>query len=205
MAQPIVHPVFEKKTSTWQYIVVCPSTKQAAIIDPVLDFDPASATVSTQSADKLLSVVSSEKYTVTHLLETHAHADHLTAAHYLQNTLQSQGSPKAQICIGQRIRSVQERWASKYDIPASELENAFDKLLVDDEQFQIGELPVKVLYLPGHTPDHVGYQIGDNVFTGDSIFNPDVGSARCDFPGGDSQHLYSSMMRLLALPGHVRL
>lgn len=203
--QPIVHPVFEKKTSTWQYIVACPSTKHAAIIDPVLDFDPASAAVSTQSADQLLSVASSQNYTVTHLLETHAHADHLTAAHYLQKTLPSHDSAPVPACIGEGISSVQKRWAKRYDIPDSELENAFDKLFHDDEEFKIGELSVKVMRLPGHTPDHVGYLIGDNVFAGDSIFNPDVGSARCDFPGGDSQDLYNSMMRLLALPDHAKL
>ncbi|PKY01198.1 Metallo-hydrolase/oxidoreductase [Aspergillus campestris IBT 28561] len=203
--EPIVHTVFEPTTGTWQYVVACPSTRAAAIIDPVLDFDLASATITTRSADSLLALVKEHNYTVAYLLETHAHADHLTAAAYLQEKLVASGQPRAPICIGARIRTVQETAAQKYHIPESELAQAFDRLLADDDQLPLGNLSITLLYLPGHTPDHMGYRIQDNIFTGDSIFNPDVGSARCDFPGGDARALFHSMKTLLSLPPHVRL
>jgi glyoxylase-like metal-dependent hydrolase (beta-lactamase superfamily II) len=203
--QPTVHAIFEKNTSTWQYVVACPSTKDAIVIDPVLDFDLEKLTISTQSAQSLLSLVVSEGYRVVKLVETHAHADHLTAAHYLQKELVARGQPHAPICIGQGIRTVQETFAKIYNIPEDEITGVFDRLLCDKEEFHIGDLTAKVFHLPGHTPDHIGYLIGDNVFTGDSIFNPDVGSARCDFPGGDASALWKSMRRLLSLPVHYRL
>jgi glyoxylase-like metal-dependent hydrolase (beta-lactamase superfamily II) len=203
--QPVVHTIFEKKTSTWQYIVACPSTKDAVIIDPVLDFHQEKQTVSADSAQSLLEIVASQGYRVVKLLETHAHADHLTAAFYLQQALIAAGQPRPSICIGQQIKVVQETFAPKYDIPADETTGVFDHLFSDNEEFRIGELTAKVLRLPGHTPDHIGYMIGENVFTGDSIFNPDVGSARCDFPGGDARTLWNSMKKLLSLPPHYRL
>ncbi|GAD98659.1 beta lactamase domain, putative [Paecilomyces variotii No. 5] len=203
--QPIVHSIFEEKTSTWQYILACPSTKEAVIIDPVLDFDQEKLKISTESAQKLLATVTSNGYHVVRLLETHAHADHLTASAYLQKSLEAPGKPRPLICIGKRIRTVQETFAKIYDIPQDEITDVFDHLFSDDEKFQIGTLSATVLHLPGHTPDHVGYLIGENVFTGDSIFNPDVGSARCDFPGGDSRTLWNSTQKLLSLPPHYRL
>lgn len=205
MLHPTIHTIFEGKTSTWQYIIACPNTKEAVIIDPVLDFDLATLTISTSSADRLLQIVKEHGFKIVRLLETHAHADHLTASHYLQKTLVAAGQPKPPICIGQRIRTVQETFAKIYGIPQDELENVFDHLWQDDEEFKVGELDAKVLHLPGHTPDHVGYVIGENVFTGDSIFNPDVGSARCDFPGGDASTLWKTMKRLLSLPSHFKL
>lgn len=203
--EPLVHSIFEKKTSTWQYIVACPETREAMIIDPVLDFDPTQLTVSTNSADELLDIALSEGFKVVRLLETHAHADHLTAAYYLQQKTLSTTERRVPICTGHRIRQVQETFASKYGVPLKELDNVFDHLFQDDETFQLGNLTVTALYLPGHTPDHSGYQVGSNVFTGDSIFNPDVGSARCDFPNGDARQLYASMTKLLSLPPHVKL
>lgn len=203
--EPIVHTVFEPKTGTWQYIVACPTTKEAAIIDPVLNFEPTTFTVSSEAADALLEFVRTNNYKVTHLLETHAHADHLTAAYYIQQALRVGGEPHASICIGENIAIVQKTFASRYNIPKEELQNAFDHLFRPNETFQIGELTVTALHLPGHTPDHGGYQIGSNVFTGDSIFNPDVGSARCDFPGGDARTLWQSMAKLLALPDDTKL
>ncbi|PWY70588.1 metallo-beta-lactamase superfamily protein [Aspergillus eucalypticola CBS 122712] len=202
--EPIIHPIFEKRTSTWQYIVACPETHEAVIIDPVLDFDPSQLTVTTTSADELLYLATSKGYHITRILETHAHADHLTAAHYIQTKLH-QLSPKVPICTGHRIRQVQATFAQRYNIPPNDLETAFDHLFQDDETFQIGRITAQVLHLPGHTPDHSGYMIGSNVFTGDSIFNPDVGSARCDFPHGDARALYQTMRKLLALPEHVKL
>lgn len=203
--EPIVHPVFEKQTSTWQYIVACPQTNQAVIIDPVLDFDQSQLAINTTSADALLEFAASHGYTITRLLETHAHADHLTAAYYIQQKLTASHAPKVPICTGHRITQVQETWARRYGIPKSELENVFDDLFQDDQTFHIGNVRAQVLHLPGHTPDHSGYIIGSNVFTGDSIFNPDVGSARCDFPNGDARALYRSMQKLLSLPDEFKL
>lgn len=203
--EPIIHTLYEPKTGTWQYIVACAKTKEAAIIDPVLDFKPAAFEVSTESADALLEIVHKEGYKITYLLETHAHADHLTAAYYIQQTLLVNGQPHAPICIGENITIVQRTFANRYKIPKEELENAFDRLLRPNEAFQIGDLTVRVLHLPGHTPDHGGYHIGGIVFTGDSIFNPDVGSARCDFPGGDARTLWKSMQKLLELPPDTKL
>lgn len=203
--EPIVHPVFEKQTSTWQYIVACPQTHQAVIIDPVLDFDQSQLAINTTSADALLDLAASHGYTITRLLETHAHADHLTAAYYIQQKLTASHATKVPMCTGHRITQVQETWARRYGIPKSELENVFDDLFQDDQTFQIGNVKAQVLHLPGHTPDHSGYIIGSNVFTGDSIFNPDVGSARCDFPNGDARALYRSMQKLLSLPDEFKL
>ncbi|KAF5866845.1 hypothetical protein ETB97_008649 [Aspergillus alliaceus] len=202
--EPIVHPVFEHQTSTWQYIVACPETCEAVIIDPVLDFRQEHLAIDTTSADALLDCINLHKYKIVRLLETHAHADHLTAASYLQDRMQEQGR-RIPICIGRRIREVQDTFATRYGVHADELDNAFDHLLQDDETFLIGNLSAKVLHLPGHTPDHVGYLIGSSVFTGDSIFNPDVGSARCDFPNGDAHALHQSMQKLLELPPEFKL
>jgi glyoxylase-like metal-dependent hydrolase (beta-lactamase superfamily II) len=203
--QPVVHPVFEPVTGTFQYVVADPSSKDAVIIDPVLDFDLGSSKISTTSADQVLQTVHENGYTVTHVLETHAHADHLTASRYVQQTLAQSGQNPPLIAIGQRIKEVQKTFAAMYGIPSAELDSAFDKLLQDDEEFAIGTLEATAIHLPGHTPDSVGYVIGNNVFVGDSLFNPDVGSARCDFPGGSATTLYSSIQRLLSLPEHYRL
>ncbi|KAJ6121622.1 hypothetical protein N7512_004087 [Penicillium capsulatum] len=205
MLQPIVHSVFEPNTCSWQYVVACPKTKEAAIIDPVLDFEPAIFTVSTQSADRLLEIVHKHGYTVTRLLETHAHADHLTAAYYIQEILWARGHPHAPICIGENITIVQSFFAHRYNVPREELQNAFDILFRPDDQFQIGELVGIAMHLPGHTPDNSGYHFRGNIFTGDSIFHPDIGSARCDFPGGDARSLWRSLQRLLAFPPDTRL
>jgi len=203
--KPAVYTCFEAVTSTWQYIVADPETGDAVIIDSVLDFNPISRQISTESADGLLLLSSKKNLTIKRILETHAHADHLTAASYLQQRLVNQGKPRPEVCIGARITEVQNTFASKYGIESSEVTNVFDKLFEDNEEFAIGTLTAKVLHLPGHTPDHVGYLIGENVFTGDSIFNPDVGSARADFPGGSATALYSSAKILLDLPGHYRV
>lgn len=202
---PEIHPHFEPKTSTWQYVVADPQTRQAVLIDSVLDYDATSNSLSTDTADSLLAFISEQKYTITRILETHVHADHLTASRYLQKQLVQRGQLRADICIGKRVQLVQSTLAARYNIDSSELDSAFDYLFDDDEQFSIGSIEASVLHLPGHTPDHIGYLIGKSVFTGDSIFNPDVGSARCDFPGGSSQALYGSMQKLLSLPQDYRL
>ena len=205
--EPNVHTLFEPVTGTWQYVVADDSAREAVIIDSVLDYDKSTGKITTQSADQILDLVASQGYTVTRILETHAHADHLTASRYLQNVLSQRqaNGPLPQICIGERIRQVQATMSKIYDVPQSDLDNAFDHTFADDETFSIGALEARVISLPGHTPDHIGYIIGSNVFTGDSIFNPDIGSARCDFPGGSATDLYKSMQKLLSLPGHFKL
>jgi glyoxylase-like metal-dependent hydrolase (beta-lactamase superfamily II) len=141
-------------------VVADPSTRKAVIIDPVLDYDANSLMVSTHTADALAALVSGSEYRIEKILETHAHADHLTAASYLQERLSSQQGLKPPICIGKRIREVQERFAARYAMVPAEYESAFDHLFQDDEKFEIGCLSVEVMHLPGHTPDHVGYRIG---------------------------------------------
>ncbi|KAF6841968.1 metallo-beta-lactamase domain-containing protein [Colletotrichum plurivorum] len=204
--EPVVHEIFESVTGTWQYVVADPSTKTAVIIDPVLDFDPAKTAISTQTADGLLNVIREEEYHVVKILETHVHADHLTAAKYLQSRLrEAQGGTVPEICIGWRIAEVTERFGTKYGIPKEEYSNGFDRLLGRDEVFEIGNLKAKAIHLPGHTPDHMGYMVGANVFAGDSLFNHDVGSARCDFPGGNARDLFASVRTLLDLPEDTKL
>jgi len=160
MSEPTIHTIFEPKTGTWQYIVADPATKVGIIIDPVLDFDPSKNAISTETADGLLAVVRENGYTIDKVLETHAHADHLTAAKYLQKQLQESGSTRPDVCIGKRITGVQERFAQRYGIATQELEGAFDQLLDDDEEFAIGGLTARAMHLPGHTPDHMGYLVG---------------------------------------------
>lgn len=203
--EPIIHPVWEAGTSTWQYIVSDPSSSAAAIIDPVLDYDPLTQTISTKAADALLDQVISHKYEITYLLETHAHADHLSASSYLQARLHEIQGYRPPIGIGKRIGAVQELFSRRYGVPKEETTGVFDKLFDDDEEFTIGNLKATAIHLPGHTPDHLGYRIGDNVFCGDSLFNPDVGTARCDFPGGSADNLFDSGKKLLNMAPHVKI
>lgn len=161
-AELTIHPVFEHKTGTFQYLVADPSTKQAVIIDPVLDYDKCSQTITTTTADALLTLVRQKGYTISRILETHAHADHLTASFYLQRWLTEQQGHKPPVCIGKRIGQVQTLFGERYGIDAEEYEGVFDKLFEDDEEFEIGTLKAKTMHLPGHTPDHLGYQIGGN-------------------------------------------
>jgi hypothetical protein len=158
--EPLIHDVFHTGTGTWQYVVVGPTTSTAAIIDPVLDFDRASCAVSTQSADSLLSLIAEKGYRVEHILETHAHADHLSAASYLQNRLFKHTGVRPSIGIGSRIPQVQNLFSKVYGIPQEEYLGKFDKLFEDDEVFEIGGMKTTAIHLPGHTPDHMGYIIG---------------------------------------------
>ncbi|KAH6876636.1 putative metallo-beta-lactamase domain protein [Thelonectria olida] len=203
--EPTIHDVFEPKTSTWQYIVADPFTSTAVIIDPVLDYDPVTQAITTESADALLSLVKEKGYDISHILETHAHADHLTAASYLQSRLAEEQGHKPSIGIGKRIGQVQKLFGEKYGVPRQEYERVVDKLFDDDETFEIGQLKATAMHLPGHTPDHLGYKIGDNVFCGDSLFHADIGTARCDFPGGSANNLFNSGRRLLSLPDNVKI
>lgn len=160
--EPNIDDVFEKVTGTWQYVVSDPATKTAVIIDPVLDYDPATRSIYTTTADALLALVKEKGYKITWILETHAHADHLTSASYLQKRLaQEQGEGnKPSIGIGKRIGKVQSLFGQRYGIPEEEYRVVFDKLFDDDEVFTIGELKATAMHLPGHTPDHMGYKIG---------------------------------------------
>ncbi|UKZ64045.1 uncharacterized protein TrAtP1_005265 [Trichoderma atroviride] len=203
--EPTIHSEFEPDTGTWQYIVADPSTMTAAIIDPVLDFDRTSQSLTTHTADALLALVKEKGYKVDWVLETHVHADHLTAASYLQKRLAEQQGYKPSVAIGKRIGQVQRFFGKRYGVPEEQYEVVFDHLLGDDEKFMIGNIQATAMHLPGHTPDHMGYKVGDNVFCGDSVFNADIGSARCDFPGGSSESLYSSGRKLLSLPDNVKI
>ncbi|KAM0282269.1 hypothetical protein ACHAQH_003133 [Verticillium albo-atrum] len=204
--EPVVHDIYEPVTGTWQYVVADPESLSAVLIDTVLDFDPASATVTTGTADGILALVSEKGYTIEKILETHIHADHLTAASYLQAKLGATQKIPPAVCIGKRIRQVQQHVAATYGVPEEDLARAFDRTFDDDETFAVGRLSASAMHLPGHTPDHLGYRIGPNdVFCGDSLFNADVGSARCDFPGGSAADLYASARKLLALPDECRI
>ncbi|KAJ5221149.1 metallo-beta-lactamase domain protein [Penicillium citrinum] len=203
--EPTVHDIFEPVTGTWQYIVADPSTQAAVIIDPVLNYEPATQTITTTAADALLALVQERGYQIERIIETHAHADHLTASAYLQHQLnQIQGS-NPPIGIGKRITQVQNLFGHRYQIGKREYEQVFDHLFDDDESFTIGEMTATALHLPGHTPDHLGYKIGDNIFCGDSLFHADIGTARCDFPGGDAKHLFQSSRRLLQFNDEVKI
>lgn len=199
--KPEVHGLFDPATATVTYIVHAGPGTSCAIIDSVLDYDPKSGRTRTASADKVIDYVTANRLVVEWILETHAHADHLTAAPYLKNRL------GGKIAIGQQITAVQRVFKGIFN-----LENEFradgsqfDVLLKDGEAFQIGQLSATVIAVPGHTPACVAYQIGDAVFAGDTIFMPDVGTARCDFPGGDAKTLYASVRKLLSLPPETRL
>lgn len=158
--RPRIHTSFEPVTGTWQYVVADPVTLEAVIIDPVLDYDPATQMVTTTSADSLLALINEMNYHIARILETHAHADHLTAASYLQSRLAKQQEQKPLIGIGKRITQVQTLFGQKYGISPEEYEKVFDTLFEDDEAFDIGELEGTAMHLPGHTPDHLGYKIG---------------------------------------------
>ena len=204
---PQIHSILEPKTGTWQYIVADPETKDAIIIDSVLDFDPTTNTVGNTTAENLLSQVSENDYNIVAILETHAHADHLTAAAYLQQALMSKGKPQAPICIGEHITQVQATFAPRYGVDVAEYTGTFDRLLAVGDEVQVGRLAARVVALPGHTPDSIGYVVGSSdAFVGDSLFQPDVGSARCDFPGGDARTLFRSVTgTLYQLPEACRL
>lgn len=198
---PVIRTFFDEPTFSATHVVHDPVTRRAAIIDPVLDFDQPSGRTSTVSADAVIAYVRAEGLSAQWLLETHAHADHLSAAPYLQEQL------GGAVAIGAAITTVQQTFAKVFNEPASFVRDGsqFDRLFADGDTFALGELKVTVLHVPGHTPACLAYVIGDAVFVGDTLFMPDYGTARCDFPGGDARALYRSIRRLLALPGETRL
>ena len=199
--RPIVHGIFDKATWTVTYIVHSGVGTACAIIDSVLDYDPKSGRTSTTSADKVVAYVQAHQLQVAWILETHAHADHVSAAPYLKKLL---GGKTA---IGSHITQVQKVFKGIFNLePAFKQDGSqFDQLLDGDEAFEVGNLKGKVLFVPGHTPACVAYQLGDAVFVGDTLFMPDVGTARCDFPGGDARALYASTRKILSLPPETRL
>jgi glyoxylase-like metal-dependent hydrolase (beta-lactamase superfamily II) len=200
MTAPEIRAFFDEPTNTVSYLVWDPATKEAAVIDPVLDWDHRSGTADTAFADRVLAAAAAEGLAIRWVLETHAHADHLTAAPYIKART---GAP---IGIGEHITEVQRIFRPVFD--ASDLKpegGDFDRLFRDGERFALGALEVEVMHLPGHTPADVAYRIGQDVFVGDTIFMHDYGTARADFPGGDARRLYRSIRRLLALPPETRL
>jgi len=200
-ARTVVHPFFDEKTWTVSYVIVDNATQCAAIVDPVLDFDFKSGRTSTLQADKMLACISDHGLKVQWILETHAHADHLSGARYLQEKV------GGRIAIGERIKEVQATFKKLYNLERNFLPNGaqFDHLFEDDEVFMIGEVEVRALPVPGHTPADMAYVVDGAVFVGDTLFMPDVGTARADFPGGDAHTLYRSMRRLLALPPETQV
>jgi len=200
-AKPAIQAFFDEPTNTVSYVVHDPATRAAAIIDSVLDFDQAAGRTDTKSADAIIAYIRANRLTVEWLLETHAHADHLSAAPYLQNML------GGKLAIGREIIRVQNVFGKIFNV-GTEFErdgSEFDRLFADGDRFQIGEIEAIALHVPGHTPADMAYVIGDVVFTGDTLFMPDYGTARADFPGGDAHQLYHSIRRLLQLPGETRL
>lgn len=199
--QPVVQPFFDTVTGTVTYVVFQSEHQECAVIDPVLDYDPKAGRTSTSNADKVIEFVRQRGLQVAWILETHAHADHLSAAHYLRGEL------GGKIAIGEHIRIVQGVFKKLFNLePGFNVDGSqFDHLFDEDEEFSIGGLTAKALYVPGHTPADTAYQIGGAVFVGDTLFMPDVGTARCDFPGGDAHRLYRSIRKLLDLPGDTLL
>ncbi len=197
---PIVQAWFDTATNTVSYLVHDPATREAAIIDPVLDFTANNARISTTSADAILAAVAEQGLTVRWLLETHAHADHLSAAHYLR---EQTGAP---IVIGRHITDVQAIFAPLFEaddvVPDG---RQFDRLVEDGDSLPLGDMHIAVMHTPGHTPACVTYVIGDAAFVGDTMFMPDYGTARADFPGGSAETLYRSTRRILALPDQTRI
>ena len=198
--QASIRAFFDEPTNTVSYLVVDPATRRAAVIDPVLDYDHRTGKASTKSADAILAAAMASGATIDWVLETHAHADHLSGAPYIKL------KTGAQVGIGEHIRDVQKIFRPVFN--ATDLKgdgSEFDHLFKDGERFQIGGLMVETMHAPGHTPADVAYKIENSVFVGDTLFMPDYGTARADFPGGSARDLYRSMRRLLALPPETRL
>jgi len=199
--RPTVAPFFHQPTGTWTYVVSDPASRDAAVIDPVLDYDWRSGRTGTASADTVLGHIAAEGLTLRWILETHAHADHLSSAAYLQSRA------GGRIAIGAGIREVQASFKRIFGLGEEFVPDGrqFDRLLADGDTIELGGIHGGVIATPGHTSDSVSYLFGDALFVGDTVFMPDGGSARCDFPGGDAAELYRSVQHLYALPGATRV
>lgn len=200
MPTPDVHAFHDEATFTITYVVSDPGSKHAAIIDPVLDFDPASGRTSTASADVVIAYVNDQELSVDWILETHVHADHLSGAPYIKEAL---GGTTA---IGADVKAVQQTFKGVFNLRDLATDGSqFDRLFEDGDTFAVGSIEATVLATPGHTPACVTYVLGDAAFVGDTLFMPDFGSARTDFPGGNAAQLYDSIRKILALPDETRL
>ena len=199
--QPTVTTFFDPATYTYSYVVRDPASQACVIIDSVLDYDPASGRTKTASAEKIVAFVREQQLKVEWILETHVHADHLSAAPYLKQQL------GGQLAIGAQITTVQKVFGELFNVePQFATDGSqFDRLLSDGDSLTVGELTIKVMHTPGHTPACLSYVIGDAVFVGDTLFMPDYGTARCDFPGGDAATLFASIQRLFELPDETRM
>jgi glyoxylase-like metal-dependent hydrolase (beta-lactamase superfamily II) len=199
-AIPDIRAFFDEATFTVSYLVSDPATRRGVVIDPVLDFDPASGEVDIRSVETILETARQAGITIDWVLETHAHADHLSGAPYIK------AETGARIGIGEHIKDVQRIFRPVFNALDLHTDGRdFDHLFTDGETLGIGEIEIEILHTPGHTPADVSYRIGDAVFVGDTLFMPDYGTARADFPGGDAHQLYRSIQRLLALPPETRL
>lgn len=201
MTSPQITAFHETVTGSLSYVIADPATKTAAVVDPVLNYDAASGRTATTSADQILAHVREKGLTVAWILETHVHADHLSAAMHIKAAT---GAP---IGIGEHVRIVQKTFGTMFNVLSSIAPDAgdFDRTFKDGERFRIGNVDVNVLHTPGHTPACISYVVGDAVFVGDALFMPDYGTARCDFPGGDAATLYRSIQRILSLPDTTRI
>lgn len=200
MTKPDVSAFFDEATFTVTYVVSDPTTGRAAVVDPVLDFDPASGRTSTTSADEVVAFVEDNKLGVDWILETHVHADHLSAAPYIHETLGGKAA------IGKDVTAVQKTFKGVFNLKDLATDGSqFEHLFADAEAFSVGSIEAYVIATPGHTPACVTYVIGDAAFVGDTLFMPDFGSARTDFPGGSAPQLYESIRKILALPDNTRL
>jgi glyoxylase-like metal-dependent hydrolase (beta-lactamase superfamily II) len=201
MTNPVVTAFFDEPTFTVSYVVTDPETKVCAVVDSVLDFDPASGRTNTESADEIIEFIQKHDLKVEWILETHVHADHLSAAPYIQEKL------GGKIAIGAEIRTVQDTFGKIFNEGTRFQRDGsqFDKLMVDDDTFRIGNIEAHTMHTPGHTPACMTYVVGDAAFVGDTMFMPDYGTARADFPGGDARTLYRSIKKVLSLPPETRL
>ncbi|MFZ4062764.1 MAG: MBL fold metallo-hydrolase [Polynucleobacter sp.] len=199
--QAIIKDFFDPETWTFTYVVYESEASPCVIIDSVMNYDPKSGRTSTQSADAVIAFVKAHHLQVTWILETHAHADHLTAAPYLQSQL------GGQLVIGDHITQVQTVFKGVFNLGDGFTVDGsqFNHLLKEDESLSFGNLSLKALFVPGHTPACMAYEIGDAIFVGDTVFMPDVGTARCDFPGGDAKTLYQSIQKILSYPANTKL
>ncbi len=198
--KPDVEGFFEARTFSLQYVVSDPATRKCAIVDPVLDYEERSGSTATRSADEILRYVEANKLEVQWILDTHVHADHLTASHYLK---QKTGAKTA---IGEEVPEIQKFWTSVYNTPDVATDGSqWDRLLKDREKLPLGECTIEAMLSPGHTPASLTYIVGDAVFVHDTLFAPDYGTARADFPGGDAALLWRSIEAILSLPDHFRV
>jgi glyoxylase-like metal-dependent hydrolase (beta-lactamase superfamily II) len=200
IVKPDVEAFFEERTFSLQYVVSDPATRQCAIIDPVLDYEERSGSTATRSADAMLRYVEAKRLEVAWILDTHVHADHLTASHYLRE------KTGAKTAIGEEVPEIQKFWKGIYNVPDMPADGSqWDRLLKDGEKLPLGESMIGTMLSPGHTPASLTYIVGDAVFAHDTLFAPDYGTARADFPGGDAALLWRSITAILALPEHYRV